>query len=306
MKTATIILLPNKYHSGTTAVKGDKLIDAIGVAKEKKRAGLELMAEQAILSQAKDVDIKVEIRKGDDIILPRITTDCAIILDEASFLPPDYLEKVNAALSFFPSAILCGPIKNKIVGKTEGWFQEDISSFYKSYRIPMYSARAINIADDLNLYPSLFNTIFPAKIFNEIGGYNPIRGTKLGVIYNNRLMITSAVEAHKDNELVYCENLDISYYYHKDEFAHNTMLKHFYQCGYIDGAIQPEEKVEDIVWQKYVNNSERFDYSMPVWVAMKDNIKEEEKKKEYAHKLAAFRTIYNLGFFEGLEGSSLI
>jgi len=100
--------------------------------------------------------------------------------------------------------------------------------------------------------------------------------------------------------------LGVSYIFNEEELSHNAILKHFYELGFLDGAIQPQDKIEDVVWQKYVNNSERFDYSMPMWVAVKDGISGEDKKKEYAHKLAAFRTIYNLGFFEGLEGISLI
>lgn len=303
MTTATAIILPNKYKTGASALKGNRIIDSLGIAKEKQRGKLELQAKHALLSQSEEAGVDIEIREvGVDSIPVKVSTDLVIILDEKNFLPPKYLERVKSATTLFSSAVLCGPITNHIQ-KVADWFKEDISSFYRSYSVDMYKASSLTITDDLNLYPNLYNTVFTGEVYNEIGGYSPLKGSKIGNIFNNRLMISEAAEI---GEIVYLKDLGVSYIFNEEELSHNAILKHFYELGFLDGAIQPQDKIEDVVWQKYVNNSERFDYSMPMWVAVKDGISGEDKKKEYAHKLAAFRTIYNLGFFEGLEGISLI
>ena len=304
MKTATVLLIPNKYKTETSAIKGDKIVGSLGIVREKNKAGLSLIAEHAIAQQANDIGMKVEIRHiGKDDTPRNVSTDLVIILDEKNFIPPDYLEKVNSAASLFSFAVLCGPVTNHIQGELKDWFREDIAIHYRSYQVDMYNASSLNVTSDLALYPSIYNTIFTKKAYNEIGGYSSLKGNKLGTIWDNRILLT---EAGQLGDITYCKDLGVKYVFNEDELSNNAIMSYFYKLGFLDGIIQPEDKKEDVVWQKYVNNSERFDYSMPMWVAMKDSIPDEDKKKEYAHKLAAFRTIYNVGFFEGLEGVAII
>jgi hypothetical protein len=303
MKTATILILPNKYKTETSAIKGDKIINSLGIAKERTKVGLTLLAEHALPEQAKDLGSDIDIRfVGEDDIPRKVTTDLVIILDRKNFIPPNYLERVFCASTLFSSAILCGPVLHQVNGALHDWFKEDIATFYRSYEVPMHSTNALDITEDKNFYPNLHNTIFSGEIYNEIGGYSSLKGNRVGTIWDNRLMLS---ESAKLGKIIYCKDLMVKYVFNSEELDHNAMIKYFYKCGFLDAIIHSDEDIEDVIWQKYVNNSERFDYSMPIWVAVKDSIPH-EKKKEYAHKLAAFRTIYNLGFFEGVEGVSLI
>jgi len=300
LKTLTLILLPNRYKTQTSAIREDRIVDTFGIASEKNKRNLSIPAAEAIKQQAKELDIAVEVRDGNKP-LPKVTTDSVIIVDEKLYLPNSYLEKAVALSTLFPLATLCGPINNNSSQKKPDWFVEDILKIYKSYSIDMYNCSVLNITNDENYWPRLNNLIIPQKNFNDAGGYQSINNPKLGKVYKNGKLVNSL---SKVGDIVYSDAIRAKYVFNDEEFTHNAMCLYFYEAGYLDAIIHDD--TERIVWEKYVNNSERFDYSMPVWVAMNENIKDEQKKKEYAKKLVVFKTLYNLGFCEAIEGGAII
>lgn len=302
MKSLTVILTPNQYKSQTSAISSDKVIDAIGITKEKGK-NLFLQAENALKTQANALGVPMEIRRVDEsFYLPEVKTDLVLILDENTYLPPKYLEKAIAASSLFSFALLCGPVINQLVSKTYDWFIDDISSAYKSYKIDMFNCGSIKLTSRKD-YPNINNVILTKESYNYIGGYTCLIGAKVGTIYNNRDILNS-VEGSGD--IVYVSDLGVRYLLNSDELSHSSICKYFYSLGYLDAIIIPYDEIDQAVWEKYVNNSEQFDYSMPIWVAIKDHIKDEKKKKEYVRKLVTFKTLYNLGFSECIDGGSII
>lgn len=301
MKTLTAIILPNRYKTKTSAMREDRIVDAFGIAQEKDKRNLLMSAEDAIKQQSNDLGIESEIRDAGKP-LPKVSTDLVLMIDDKTYLENDYLEKVLALSSLFPSATLCGPVINKSSFKTPEWFTEDLLRSYKSYQIDMYNCHTLNITSDKNYWPRLNNIIVPQKVFNDCNGYIHRENPKLGKVYKNGSLIS---EYSRAGDIIYSSAIKSRYVFSEEEFTHNAMCMYFYEMGYLDAIIH-DENLDDIVWQKYVNNSERYDYSLPVWVAMNEKIPGEKQKKEYARKLVVFKTLYNLGFSEGIEGGSII
>ena len=301
MKTLTAIILPNRYKKSTSAIREDRIVDAFGIAQEKNKRNLLLSAENAIKQQCNDLGIESEIRSG-NTPLSKVTTDLVLIIDEKAYLENDYLEKALSLSSLFPLATLCGPVINKCSFTTPEWFTEDLLRSYKSYIVDMYNCHTLNITEDKNYWPRLNNVVITGKTFNDVGGYIYKENPKLGKVYKNGSILS---ELSKADDIIYSSVLKSHYVFSEEEFTHNAMCMYFYEMGYLDSIIH-DENVDDVVWQKYVNNSERFDYSLPIWVAMNESIPDEDKKKEYARKLVVFKTLYNLGFSEGIEGGSII
>jgi len=222
-----------------------------------------------------------------------INADLVVILDEDTYVPEDFINRVVSFNNLFRDAgVLCGPVYPTLDSR--------FSKTYHTYELQFGSSVVSDITNEHNSFPSIVGCVITGRAYNQFM-YKPTKGPR-HISPDNSLFLSALSEHFKiyySSKLIKAKILD------KSDLTIDILSDYYYNLGYQDGLAVSYKSIGDKrkeLFDRFVNSPEMFDNTMPRWLFEKTP----ESDGEYAEMLVLTKCKYQIGFYEGMIGSKVI
>lgn len=253
-----------------------------------------LVAPANIKKEIDAYGINGEVRNIEiEDLCKKIEANIVVILDEDTYVTEDFVNRVVSFNNLFRDAgVICGPVLPTLESK--------FSKSYYTYNLDFGSSIVSDISKNENSYPSIIGCAISGQAYNKYL-YKPIRSPR-HISADNSFFLTNITKEYK---IYYSANMFKARYLDKSDIDIKVLSDYYYNLGYQDGLALSSKSRKDQhkeLFERFVDSPEMFDNTMPRWLFEQS----EETIGDYAETLVISRCKYQIGFYEGMLGKSII
>jgi hypothetical protein len=236
-----------------------------------------------------------------ELVPSNVGANLVVFLSTWSYIKSDFLTTCISLNNIFRDAgVFCGPVYNNSQSVLSNQAYSKYLKCYHQYELDFGGNEISNITGERFNYPNILGCVFTGRAFNEFR-YSPVVSSR-HIDVNNNIFLNQIAQKYS---IYYAKCLDKAVALSKESFSIEELSDYYYKLGYQDGLSLLDKSIKDKhneLWSRFIESPELFDNEMPRWLF--DSSPEESG--DYIESLVLLKCKYQIGFYEGMLGKTLI